>query len=99
MTNEEIKKKETIDINKKRTPGEIVSAQRRKLKISQEELSDLSDVSISSIRRIENNERRTGLELIEKLEKTLGIPLREAFEEYWAPRTARRKRDRRLVMH
>ena len=83
MSNEEKRRKGEFDINRERTPGEMIIARRREMHLSQEELADRSSVSLSSLRRAEKNEVKTGLEIIEKLEKTLDIPLRKAFEDYW----------------
>ena len=53
------------------------------MNLSQEELEEVSDVSVSTIGRIEKNERKPSLEVIEKLERALGIELREVIEDYW----------------
>ena len=83
MSNEETKRKGEFDINRERTPGEMIIARRREMHLTQEELAGRSSISVSSLRRAEKNEVRTGLEIIEKLEKVLDIPLRKAFEDYW----------------
>ena len=70
-------------IGKERSPGEIVRARRLQMNLSQENLEYSSGVSVSTIGRIERNEVRPSLENIEKLERALDIPLRDAFEKYW----------------
>lgn len=88
MENDRVKRDGKVlpDIERERTPGEIVAAQRKKMNLTQENLEYISDVSVSHIGRIERNIVRPGLEVIEKLEHALGIPLRDAFEKYWEPK-------------
>ncbi|MBQ8940696.1 MAG: helix-turn-helix transcriptional regulator [Firmicutes bacterium] len=66
----------------RRTPGEMIRARRKQLCWTQEELAWRSEVSVSSIERVENDKVRTSFEIIEKLEKVLNISLRDEFVDF-----------------
>jgi len=61
--------------------NEIIKREREKRGWSQEELAKKIQEKVSLIRKIENKEITPEPEVVEKLERTLGVKLREKVEE------------------
>jgi transcriptional regulator with XRE-family HTH domain len=62
--------------------GEELKARRKMLKISQKTLSELADVSINTITKIERCEANPSLEVLEKLLNTLGMDIKIIVKDY-----------------
>jgi transcriptional regulator with XRE-family HTH domain len=62
--------------------GEDLKARRKMLKISQKTLSELADVSINTITKIERCEANPSLEVLEKLLDTLGMDIKVFVKDY-----------------
>lgn len=69
-------------IRRKRTPGEIVAAERKKRCWTQEELGWRCGISAVQIGKIERDAVRPKIETIKTLEDVLELPLLEVFMEY-----------------
>jgi len=56
--------------------GEDIKARRKMLNITQKTLSELADVSINTITKIERCEANPSLDVLEKIFDTLGLELK-----------------------
>jgi len=61
--------------------GEDLKARRKMLKISQKTLSELANVSINTITKIERCEANPSLEVLEKILDTLGMDIKVGVKE------------------
>lgn len=55
--------------------GEVIKARRKMLKITQKTMSELSDVSINTITKIERCESNPSIDILEKILDTLGLEI------------------------
>ena len=52
-----------------------IRAARKKLGLTQKQLADKADVSLMSVRRYENDDKKYQLDILQKISKALGVPL------------------------
>lgn len=55
--------------------GEVIKERRKMLKITQKTMSELSDVSINTITKIERCESNPSIDILEKILDTLGLEI------------------------
>lgn len=72
-------------ITTSREIGEKIKKRRRELKISQEELAEILDVTYQQIQRYENGTNKLNVENIQVIANALSVPLSYFFETYKAP--------------
>lgn len=68
-------------MNIKERIGQRIRQIREQKKMTQKDLSDLSDLDRSYITSIENGQRNISIINLEKLANALGVPLCELFKE------------------
>ena len=62
--------------------GEKIKKRRRELKLSQEELAEILDVTYQQIQRYENGTNKLNVENIQTVAEALSVPLSYFFETY-----------------
>jgi len=62
--------------------GEKIKKRRRELKLSQEELAELLDVTYQQIQRYENGTNKLNVENIQMVAEALSVPLSFFFDSY-----------------
>ena len=65
--------------------GEKIKKRRRELKLSQEELAEILDVTYQQIQRYENGTNKLNVENIQMVAEALSMPLSYFFESYNSP--------------
>lgn len=65
--------------------GEKIKKRRRELKLSQEELAELLDVTYQQIQRYENGTNKLNVENIQMVAEALSAPLSFFFDSYTSP--------------
>lgn len=72
-------------ITTSREIGEKIKKRRRELKISQEELAEILDVTYQQVQRYENGTNKLNVENIQVIANALSVPLLYFFETYKSP--------------
>jgi y4mF family transcriptional regulator len=61
--------------------GQTIKTRRKSLNISQKTLSELAEVSINTVTKIERGETNPSLEVLEKILDTLGLDIKIGLKE------------------